>query len=178
MDDRRTNCGPDDERNAFYEAGRAVIAWLGGLEIDRVSIDHEGDVAAWIEIRKPVSPSPGRPISRGEWLAALCVIRGLIAGPAAVLRYFFGQTSAEFDLSNPWINADPLIWRAIDLAGQVPGGSSAIVPELWREVAATFVKPEIWAAVEAMAQAPLGDRELAGCEVAEIAQYAIRTAQD
>ena len=163
-----------DERNAFYEAGCAVIAWLDGLEIERVSINHESDAAAWIDIREPALPSYGRPISRDERLAALSVIRGLIAGPAAMQRYSFGQTSAEFDLSNPLTNADPLIWRAIDLAGQIPGRLSSIVPELWQEVAVTMAKPDVWAAVEAVAQALLRDRELAGCEVEDIARYALQ----
>jgi len=177
MDVMHIDCNPDDERKAFYEAGHAVIAWLEGLEIERVSINSEGDATSWIDVREPALPSPDRSASRDEWLAALSVIRGLIAGPAAMQHYSFGQTSADFDLSNPRTNADPLIWRAIDLAGQIPGGQSAIVPNLWREVAASLAKPEVWAAVEAVAQALLRDRELAGCEVAEIAQHAMRTLQ-
>jgi hypothetical protein len=166
---------PTDERNAFYEAGHAVIAWLEGLEIERVSINREGDAASWIDIREPVLPSSGRSISRGERSSALSVIRGLIAGLAAMQRYSFGGTAAEFDLSNPRTNADPLIWRAIDLAGQIPGGQCAIVPELWREVAATLAKPEVWAAVEAVAQALVRERKLAGCEVEDVARYAMHS---
>jgi hypothetical protein len=89
-------------------------------------------------------------------------------------RYSFGGVAAELDLSNPRISGDPLIWRAFGLAGQVPGKRSAIIQGLWREVASTLAKPEVWAAVEAVAQALQRDRELAGSEVVEIAQHAMR----
>jgi hypothetical protein len=36
-----------------------------------------------------------------------------------------------------------------------------------------MANPKVWAAVEAVAQALLRDRELAGCEVAEIARNAM-----
>jgi hypothetical protein len=63
----------------------------------------------------------------------------------------------------------------IDLAGQIPGGQCAIVPKLWREVAATLAKPAIWSAVEGIAQALVRDRELTHCDVAHILQQVMRT---
>jgi hypothetical protein len=45
---------------------------------------------------------------------------------------------------------------------------------LWSEVTDKIQTPEIWVAVDAVAAALLRDRELAGCEVEEIARYAIK----
>ena len=44
---------PCDSRNAFFEAGHAVIAWLHGLEIEQVSIGNMDDASSWIDIREP-----------------------------------------------------------------------------------------------------------------------------
>jgi hypothetical protein len=163
-----------DERNAYFEAGHAVVACLEGLHVVSVSINCEADACAWIDVREPAQSRPGNSASSDHRPAVLSVIRGLLAGPAAQKRFSFGQTSPELDLADERMVMDHAIWRAIDLAGQLPGNGSAILPALWREVAASLAKPKIWSAIEAVAQALLRERELAGCEVAEIVEYTWR----
>jgi len=164
----------DDERNAYFEAGHAVVAWLEGLEIVRISIDGEGDASPWIEICEPELNLPYVTASDGGHKAHLSVIRGLLAGRAASLREGFGRCGEEFDLTRPVIGDDDTVWRAIALAGSIARDGPAIVPVMWREVAQTVNTPKVWAAVQAVAQALLRDRELAGCEVGAIARHAMR----
>src|SRR5665811_691237 len=90
----------DDIRNAHFDAGHAVIAWLEGLEIERVSVEREGDASSWIDIREPdLSQSSLRSSTKAR-AATKSVIRGLLAGPATQGRYSFGACAAEFNIAD------------------------------------------------------------------------------
>jgi hypothetical protein len=66
------------------------------------------------------------------------------------------------------------VWRAISLAGSIAGDGPPIITRAWRDVATLMNTPNIWIIVEAVTDELLRDRELAGCEVVEVAQYAMR----
>jgi hypothetical protein len=164
---------PSDKRNAFFEAGHAVIAWLEGLEIVQVSIEAEDDAASWIDVREPdLSQSRLRSSSKAR-TSAKSIIRGLLAGPASQKQYSAGACPVEFDITDPNILDQETVWRAISLAGSVDTDGPAQLRRLWKEVVRTIQRPDIWSAVEAIAAALLRDRELAGSEIEEIAQYAM-----
>jgi hypothetical protein len=168
----RNTC--EDAPNAHFEAGHAVIAWLEGLEVEQVSIEKEGDADSWIDVREPdLCPTRLRASNEAR-ASAKSVIRGLLAGPAAQGRYSFGACAADFDLTDRHMIDQSAIWRAVSLAGSFPDDGPALIPPLWREVTKTIQTPKVWAAIEAVAAALLRDRELAGCEVEEIAQHAMR----
>jgi hypothetical protein len=166
----------EDQRNAHYEAGHAVIAWLEGLEVEQVSIEREGDADSWIDVREPdLNQRRLRELSEAR-ASARSVIRGLLAGPAAQGRYSFGACTQEFNISDRHMIGQSAVWRAVSLAGSIADDGAALIPPLWREVTKTIQTPKVWAAIEAVAAALLRDRELAGCEVEEIAQCVMRGA--
>jgi hypothetical protein len=143
------DCETTDEHNAYYEAGHAVIGYLCGLEIDKVTISPDADACDWRVVWDPTTAGPDDcgldwPLDR--------IIKALIAGPAALMRYSFGAVPPEFDLSNCHIVEDPIIWHAIDLAGPLVGDGTAVMPMLWREVAENLTALEVWVAVDAVAQ--------------------------
>jgi hypothetical protein len=161
-------------RDAHFEAGHAIVAWLENLEIIRVSINRDGDASSWIEIREPVlSPSRLRSSPRVR-RQVKSIIRGLLAGPASQQKYSFGACAREFNIADRHLIDQETAWRAVSLAGALHADGPALLPSFWSEVTATIQTPEIWATVEAVAAALLGDRELAGCEVDEIARYAMK----
>jgi hypothetical protein len=164
---------PSDKRNAFFEAGHAVIAWLEGLEIIQVSIESGDDAASWIDVREPdLSQSRLRTSSEAR-ASAKSVIQGLLAGPVFQKQYSAGACPVEFDIADLNILGQETVWRAISLAGSVDADGPAQIRRLWRKVVRTIQRPEILEAVEAIAAALLRDRELAGSEIEEIAQYAM-----
>jgi hypothetical protein len=164
----------EDQRNAYYEAGHAVIAWLEGLEVEQVSIERDGDAESWINVCEPDLSRRRLRASSEARASARSVIRGLLAGPAAQGRYSFGACIKEFDISDRHMIGQSAVWRAVSLAGSIVDDGPALIPPLWREVTKTIQTPKVWAAIEAVAAALLRDRELAGCEVEEIAQHAMR----
>jgi hypothetical protein len=164
---------PSDKRNAFFEAGHAVIAWREGLEIIQVSIEPGNDAASWIDVREPdISQSRLRTSSEAR-ASAKSIIQGLLAGPASQKQYSTGACPAVFDIADMNILDQETVWRAISLAGSIDADGPAQIRFLWRKVVSTIQRPEIWDAVEAVAAALLRDHELAGSEVEEIAQYTI-----
>ena len=96
-----------------------------------------------------------------------------MAGPASQIQYSAGACPVEFDIADLNILDQETVWHAISLAGSVDADGPAQLRRLWRKVVRTIQRPEIWDAVEAIAAALLRDRELAGSEVEEIAQYAM-----
>jgi len=106
------------------------------------------------------------------------VIRALLAGPAALLRYSFGTCpqdcpTLEFNLADPWIVEQEAVWRAISLAGKVSKDSPSLIRGLWRETNALIQGDKVWPAIEAVAQMLLITGELSGCEIREITRHAL-----
>jgi hypothetical protein len=165
-----------DKRNAYFEAGHAVIAWSESLEIDRVSIEPDGDAPSWIDIKEPDLREVRLRSSAQAQALAKSVIRALLAGPAAQSRYSFGWCTPEFNIGDRHLIDQETAWRAISIAGLIKS-KGALIPVLWREVTTIIQQPEVWAAVEAVAAALLLNGELAGCEVDEIARHAMATAK-
>ena len=166
-----------DKRNAYFEAGHAVIAWSESLEIDRVSIEPDGDAPSWIDIKEPDLSEVRLRSSAKAQASAKSVIRALLAGPAVQSRYSFGWCTPEFNIADRHLIDQETASRAIAIAGAIKSQGRALVPDLWREVITVVQQPEVWAAIEAVAAALLLNRELAGCEVDEIARHAMATAK-
>jgi hypothetical protein len=160
---------------AYFQAGQAVVASLEGISIVQLSIVAEGDAEAWIDVIEPNLPDKGQLRDHQNRAACESLIRALLAGPAAQERYSFGACADQLDLLDDAISEQPCIWRAVDLAGRIQS-RVPIPPPIWREVCKNFERPEIWAAVQAVGDALFDCGELAGCEVTEIAQHAMRMA--
>jgi hypothetical protein len=143
---------PSDERNAFFEAGHAVIAWLEGLEIVQVSIEAADDAASWIDVREPDLCHSHLRSSSNSRASAKSIIRGLLAGPVSENHYSAGACAVEFDIADLNILDQETVWRAIYLAGGIDADGPAQIRLLWREVVRTIQRPEIWDAVEANSQ--------------------------
>ena len=150
------------------------MAFLENLEIVEVSIERDGDAASWIEIREPVFSTSQLRYSLNAQRAVKSIIRGLLAGPAAQMRYSFGAYISQFNIGDRNLIDQETAWRAVSLAGALPGNGPPFLPSLWIEVNNMIQRPETWVAVEAVAAALLRDRELAGCEIEEIARYAMK----
>ena len=170
MDELCPKPNAEDARDAYYEAGQAVMAWIEGFEVKQVSID--GEEGPSIQVGHPAVADPD---NRDRNLA-LSVIRTLLAGAVAQQRYSFGDEIWGLDLANPHdcLLDQSVIWDAINLAGCIQDCGPAVLPRVWREAEATLYAPRVWAAVEAVAAALLHERELAGCEVSDIALHAMR----
>ena len=96
----------------------------------------------------------------------------MLAGPAAQMRYSFGYYPMEFNFSNRFLLNQETVWRAMSLAGKIAKDRPALIHTLWGEVMDTIGNAGTWAAVDAVAKSLLRSRELAGCEVCEIARHA------
>jgi hypothetical protein len=178
MDDLWPQPCPSEERDAYYQAGHAVVALRESLDVVRVSITQDNG-SSWIEVQYP-NFSPSR-LSRSVAARseAKAVIRALLAGPATQLRYSFGSyppghSLPEFDLASRYMIESEAVWRAIALAGKISNDGPSLVRSLWRRVNRLLQGDEIWPAIEAVAKALLINGELAGCEVSDIARHAMK----
>jgi len=168
------------ERDAYYQAGHAVIALRESLEVVRVSIQNEDDASSWIDVTYPNLSQSRLTRSVTARSDAKSVIRALLAGPAAQSRYSFGAPSAhialpDFNLADPeLLEAEP-IWYAIALATKISNDSPSLIHSLWKRVTRLIRGDEVWTAIEAVAKALLINGELAGCEVCDIANHALRS---
>jgi len=170
MPNRKRNYSHADERSAYYRAGPAVIATLLGLEVEAVSINADDECCSWIAIRKPLYGEMNCPVDR---LAKFSMLKVLLAGPAAKMRYSFGSVSAEFDPSNRHLVRDPAILRALNLAAELPQNGLSIISALWHGVGCSLAQTEVWSAVEGVVRALLNDREIAGSTVEEIVWHSM-----
>jgi hypothetical protein len=177
------NIWPDiscyEERNAYYQSGHALIAVRESLDFARVSIEPQGDVSSWIEVQEPDLSQSRLNSSIKARSDAKSVIRALLGGPAAELRYSFGtypldSGAAKFHLANRFMIEQRAVWRAISLAGKISTDSPSLIDSLWRQVNGLIQGDEIWPAIDAVAKSLLIDRELAGCEVCDIVRHAMR----
>jgi hypothetical protein len=166
------------EREAFYQAGCAIVALRESLEVIRVSIEDRGNaVASWIDV---IHPDLSRAQISGSVTAhgdAKAVIRALLAGPATSLRYSFGTypqdcRPPEFNLADPWMVEQEAVWRAISLAGKISKVSPSLLRSLWRETNGLIQGGAVWPAIDAVANMLLITGELAGCEIRDIARHA------
>ncbi len=162
-----------ERRDAYFEAGHAVVAFLEGLEIVQLSIESDGGISGWIEIREPSLSRSHLRSSRQAREEAKSIVRALLAGSAAQVRYSFGPHPMEFNLSNEHLLCQETVWRAISIAGKFADDGPALIHTLWTEVTILIQDFANWAAVDAVAMTLLSSRELAGCEVCEIARHAI-----
>jgi hypothetical protein len=162
-----------ERRDTYFTAGHAVIAVLGALEVVRLSMEWESDASSWMEIQEPILNKARLRSSSKAREEAKSIIRALLAGPAAQIRYSFGYQPMEFNLSNRFLIDQETIWRAISLAAKVAKDSPVLIHNLWNEVMDVLGSAENWAAVDAVATALLSNGELAGCEVYEITRHAM-----
>ena len=167
------------EHDAYYQAGCAIVALRESLEVIRISIEDQGNaVASWIDVIHPDLSRERLSRSIASHSDSKSVIRALLAGPAALLRYSFGTypqdcPPPEFNLADPWMAEQEAIWRAVSLAGKISKDSPALIHSLWREIIGIVQADEVWPAIEAVANMLLVTNELAGCEVRDIARHAI-----
>jgi hypothetical protein len=164
------------ERDAYYQAGHAVIALQEVLEVVRIIIEDDG--SSWIEIRYPDLSQTRLTRSVRARSDAKAIIRTLLAGPAAQLRYSFGTCNPDyplldFDLGASHLVESEAVWRAISLAGRISKDSPSLIRSSWRRVNRLVQGDEIWRAIAAVANVLLINGELAGCEVCEIANSAM-----
>ncbi len=167
------------ERDAYFQAGCAIVALRESLEVIRVTIDDPDDATtSWIDL---TYPDFSRALTSGSVTAytdAISVIRTALAGPATLLRYSFGTYPQdchppEFNLADPWMMKQEAAWRAIALAGKISKDSPSLVRSVWQEVTGIIQGDEVWPAIEAVAEILLLTGELAGCEIRDIARHAM-----
>ena len=167
------------ERDAYYQAGHAVVALSEGLEVVCLYIENDG--SSWIDVTYPGLSQSRLDRSVRARLDAKSVIRALLAGPASELRYRFGSPypdgPLEFDLLAPGMLESEAVWRAISIAGRVSEIGPYLIHSLWRRVNHQIHQGNAWVAIEAVANALLITGELAGCEVSEIAKNATKVAK-
>lgn len=180
MDDIWPDISPSQKRDAHYQAGHAIIALRESLEVIRISIENtDGLLTSWIDILHPDLSHGDLSTSSTAYTDAKAVIRSLLAGPAASLRYSFGVyprdcAPPEFDLADPWMAEQEAVWRAVALAGKISEDSPSLIRHLWGEVNGLIQGEAIWHAIEAVANLLLITGELAGCEVRDVARHAMR----
>jgi hypothetical protein len=143
---------------------------LEGLSIVQLSLTRGGEF--WIDVEEPCLSE----LKKGDHANAFSLIRSLLAGYAACERYRFGCISNYLDISDADLLGDLSFWRAVSLAGQVANKPYAVLPRRWSELRRVLNGPANWMAVEAVADALLRSGHLVGCEVAEIAKFAISKA--
>jgi hypothetical protein len=167
------------ERDAHYQAGCAIVALRESLEVIRIYIDDdEGHPTSWIDVTHPNLSHRYLSRSATAQFEGKAVIRSLLAGPAALLRYSFGTYPRdcplpEFNLADPWMAEQEAVWRAISLAGKISKDSPSLLRCLWKETNSLLQGDTVWPAIEAVAQVLLITGELAGCEIGEIARHTI-----
>jgi len=167
------------ERDAYYQAGHAIVALRESLEVVQVSIeDQDNVVTSWIDLTYPNLDQARLNRSIATYTDTTSVIRALLAGPAALLRYSFGTCSqarhpTDFNLADPWMAEQEAFWRAISLAGKTSDDSPSLIRGLWREINCLIQGNEVWPAIEAVANMLLITDELTGYEVSEIARHAL-----
>jgi len=167
-----TEPSSEAERAAFFIAGQAVNAWHEGLTVERISFFPESD-EVWVDVNEPAFPSADEPWRAGDYRNAKSVIRALLAGPAAQEYYSFGGCSDDLASGRDAFTADRVVWRALDLAGQMPA-RGPVLPQLWREVRNFVESEEGRAAICVVAQMLLEYGELTGSEVSDFARHAMR----
>jgi hypothetical protein len=165
-----TEQSSETERAAYFAAGQAVGAWHEGLAIGRILFVPDSD-EVWLDVEEPLLPAHGEPWRADDCKNARSVIRALLAGPAAQECYAFGGCSDDLASGRDAFSADRIVWRAIDLAGQIPA-RRPVLPQLWREVA-DFVEHDGWRAISVVAGMLLECGELTGTEVDEFARHAM-----
>jgi hypothetical protein len=149
-------------------AGRAVIATIEGLAVTKLSFELKKSEKCSITIREPhLAFSRSVSLDRvPEEVAS--VIRALLAGPAAGIRYGFGYFPMDFNLADPFVVGEQVVWRAICLAGKATYRSVDLIHFMWDDVVTATGDEKIWAAIEAVAQDLLAKRELSDFEILEI----------
>jgi hypothetical protein len=167
------------ERDAYCQAGHAVVALRESLEVIQVSIQEEDGASSWIDVRYPNLAQSRLERSVMARSDAKSVIRALLAGPVAQSRYSFGalspdSASQDFNLAGREVIQREVVWKAIALAGKISSDSPTLVQSLWRQVSLLIHGNEIWPAIDAVAQALLLNGELTGWEVCEFANHALR----
>jgi hypothetical protein len=106
-------------RAAYCQAGHAAVALREAIEIIQISIDD--DATGWIDVRYPdLNDFPINGLTKVQ-ARVNAVIRALLAGPAAQLRYSFGTYPAdgpqpEFNLADRFTNEHDAVWKAVALA--------------------------------------------------------------
>ena len=163
------------ERDAYYQAGHAIVALRESLEVVQVSIEEvDNVVSSWIDV---THPNLCRASLRSH-SDVKSVIRALLAGPATLLRFSFGTcpqdcTPPQFNLADPWMAEQEAVWRAISLAGKTSDDSPSLIRGLWREINCLIQGNEVWPAIEAVANMLLITDELTGYEVSDIARHVL-----
>jgi hypothetical protein len=122
----------------------------------RVSIESEADASSWIEIQEP---DLGNSTLKSSFVArsrAKSIIRALLAGPAAEMRYSFGTfpldpSAVKFNLADRFVIEQQAVWRAIALAGKIAEDGPALIDALWREANVLIHGDTIWPAIDAVA---------------------------
>ena len=114
-----------EQRTAYLIAGHVAIAIFEGLEVLHVSMGHSHP--SWIEVVEPDLSKSRLCSSEVAREDAKSVIRALLAGPAAQIRYSFGYHPTEFNLAIRFFLDDEAIWRAIALAGKIADDGPALI---------------------------------------------------
>lgn len=167
------------ERDAYCQAGHAVVALRESLEVIQVSIQEEDGASSWIDVRYPNLAQSRLKRSVTARSDAKSVIRALLAGPVAQSRYSFGalppdNALPDFNLAGPAVIDQEVVWEAIALSGKISSDSPTLIRSLWRQVSHLIHGNEIWPAIDAVAQALLLNGELTGWEVCNFANHALR----
>jgi hypothetical protein len=175
MEDIWPDISPSKRRDAYYQAGHAVIALRESLEVIQVSIQDTN--CCWIDVTYPDLNQLRLSTSETARSGAKSVIRALLAGPAAQSRYSFGTLPPDdplpdFDLADREMLEHEAVWHAIALAGRISRDSPSLIRSLWRQVYRLIHGDEVWTAVEVVAQSLLLNGELAGCEIRDITRFA------
>jgi hypothetical protein len=140
------NNAVDETTVAYHEAGHAVMAYLGGMSIHRVSI---------LRSAAPRTVAPVPVVGRtGD--AAPVQIRAVLGGEAAE----FVRTGGQGSLPG---SQDREVAR--DLARSVAGGEqhvATLLAEEWKQAVARLREPGTWSRVEAVAVALLRDKTIEG----------------
>jgi hypothetical protein len=173
MDDICPKISYCNERDAYYQAGHAVVALVESLDVVRIFIEDDG--SSWIDVQYPVLSRSRLNVSAQARSNARAVIRALLAGPAAQSRYSFGtcpadHPSSDFDLAKSGMMEHEAVWRAISLAGMISSDGPMLIRSMWRRVDRLIQGDEVWPSIEAVAKSLLITGDLTGSEVREIAR--------
>jgi hypothetical protein len=181
MDDIWPEIPPSKKRDAYYQAGHAVIALRESLEVVRVSI--QDTACSWVDVIHSNLSQSRLDKSETTRSVAKSVIRALLAGPAAQIRYSFGTLPQDiplpdFNLADREMLEQEAVWRAIALTGRISKNSPPLLRSLWRETNSLIQGDKIWPAIDAVANMLQLNGELAGCEISDIAHHALGTKAD
>jgi len=152
------------ERVAAHAGAHAVVGALGGIRIQRVTLKERLD-GDWIG-RVDWGPRPawggqaGLPL---EHHANTHLLNAYVAGRGGEMLQAFGWPGETFTLDYAAPDTEMAVALAMIIAPQNP---TAVMMEALRRVGGILVQPEVWRAIDQLAEWLVIERDLSGRDVA------------